>query len=71
MHPNASLGNPSVPTKITAENTVLLSTPSSILSSPGKELENDLAVIVAAWPRIPAAVRTALIAAAIASSHEQ
>lgn len=71
FRPGVRLGKPSARPSNTAENKVFSNTPSSIPSSASRELENDLAVIVAAWPRIPAEVRTALLAAAIAGSRKR
>ena len=66
------LGNPSAtPRKRRRKQGVLKPPPSSIPSGVAGEIEFDLAIIAAAWPRMPAALRTALIAAAIAGSQDQ
>jgi hypothetical protein len=69
FRPGVRLGKLSAPPSNAAENKVLLSTPSSNPSSANRKIDGDLAVIVAAWPQMPAAARTALLAVARAVSE--
>lgn len=71
FRPGVRLGKPSAPPLNTDENKRFANAPSSIPSSAGTGLESELAVIVAAWPQMPAVVRTALLAAAIAVSQNR